>query len=109
MSANLFLHHFSEPALTRMAGLIGGLTDCFVACEPRRSTLSLLGSRLVGVIGCNDVSRHDAVVSVRAGFHDGDLSAAWRAEPIGAWSLLERPAGLFTHTFTARRRREMST
>jgi hypothetical protein len=56
---------------------------------------------LLGFIGCNDVSRHDAKISVRAGFAENDLSALWPADE--GWRLMERPAGLFSHCFMAQR------
>src|SRR5258706_14681369 len=65
--ANLFLHHFEAPRLARLLELIAQRTRPFIACEPRRSALALGGARLLGLVGCTDVSRHDAVVSVRAG------------------------------------------
>ena len=98
--ANLFLHHFETPRLARLLALVARRARAFVACEPRRSTLALAGARALGIIGCNDVSRHDAVVSVRAGFGAGELSALWPAE--GAWILEERARGLFSHSFVAR-------
>jgi hypothetical protein len=55
----------------------------------------------VWVLGCNAVTRHDAVVSVRAGFAGKELSAAW---PPGAWQLEERVAWPFTHLFVAHER-----
>ena len=99
--ANLFLHHFEDAPLASMLALVAARTRCFVACEPRRSGLALLGSRLLGVIGCNDVTRHDAVASVRAGFRDGELSALWPKG--GGWTLEEGARGLFSHCFVARR------
>jgi hypothetical protein len=96
--ANLFLHHFEPASLARMLRLIALKTNRFVACEPRRSDAALLGSRLLGFVGCNDVTRHDAVVSVRAGFRDAELSALW---PEGKWTLRERARGLFSHCFAA--------
>ena len=80
------------------------LAPLFVACEPRRGALPLLGSRLLWVIGCNDVTRHDAVLSVEAGFNGRELSALW-PEP-NRWQLHEHAARLFTHCFVARRIRE---
>jgi hypothetical protein len=71
----------------------------FVACEPRRSPSALIASYLVVAIGCNDVSRHDAVVSVRAGFSNHELSKLWPAN--GHWTLQERAALPFTHCFAA--------
>ena len=102
MVANLFLHHFESGRLAELLALAATHTRIFIACEPRRSGAALLGSRLLGFIGCNDVTRHDAVVSVRAGFRGNDLAAAWPAS--GSWILAERAQGLFSHTFVARRR-----
>jgi hypothetical protein len=100
--ANLFLHHFDEAALGRLLAGVAARTRCFVACEPRRSALALTGSRLLGLIGCNDVTRHDAVASVRAGFDRDELSRLWPDR--SAWILEERSRGLFSHAFVARRR-----
>jgi len=98
--ANLFLHHFPERELVRLFSHAARLTRLFVGCEPRRSFPVITASRLVGAIGCNRVSRHDAFVSARAGFRGEELSALW---PKGqGWQLAERPAGLFSHCFVAR-------
>jgi len=109
---NLFLHHFQPQPLTTLLALCAQRTSLFVACEPARSRLALYGSHLLGVIGCNDVTRHDAVASVHAGFRRQELTALWprhESDP-GAnkqpWLLDERSAGLFSHTFVARRVRE---
>jgi hypothetical protein len=97
--ANLFLHHFEAPQLAEMFALASRRTRMFAACEPRRARIPLAGSRMLGLIGCNDVTRHDAYVSVRAGFSGRELSACW---PAGArWRLEERKAGLFSHLFVA--------
>ena len=100
--ANLFVHHFQGDELTRLLHGIARITDCFVACEPRRARMALLGSHLVGALGANEVTRRDAVLSVRAGFRDRELSACW-PEPDG-WRLGEADARLFSHTFAAVRR-----
>jgi SAM-dependent methyltransferase len=99
--ANLFLHHFEDEPLARLLSLAARRTSTFVACEPRRSSLALAGARLLGAIGCNDVTRHDAAVSVRAGFRDAELSRLW---PAGAWTLREERRGGFSHLFAAQRR-----
>jgi 2-polyprenyl-3-methyl-5-hydroxy-6-metoxy-1,4-benzoquinol methylase len=104
ITANLFLHHFTEAPLARLMAGIAPRTSLFVACEPRRAALPLLASRMLWVIGCNDVSRHDAVVSVQAGFNDHELSAIW-PDP-DRWQLHEHAARLFTHCFVAHRRQE---
>jgi hypothetical protein len=97
---NLFLHHFQSDALARLLALASKRTAAFVACEPRRSATGLLTGRLLWLIGCNSVTRHDAPISVRAGFRGTEISSLW---PGGQWQLTERPAGLFSHVFVARR------
>ena len=101
--ANLFVHHFEGERLARLLGGIAARADAFVCCEPRRSRFALAGSRLLGLIGCNDVTRHDAVVSVLAGFRDAEIGAAWRGSVAGRWTLKEAAAGAFSHLFVARR------
>jgi len=98
--ANLFLHHFADDDLARLLVRAARLAPRFAACEPRRSPLALAGSRAVWMLGCNRVTRHDAVVSVRAGFRGSELSSLWPADQ--GWRLREAPAGLFTHCFAAR-------
>ena len=97
--ANLFLHHFEDPDLRRLLQLAARRTRLFIACEPLRSGFAELGARLLPLLGCNDVTRHDSVVSVRAGFRGNELSALWPAED---WALEEGRYGLFTHRFVAR-------
>ncbi len=99
--ANLFLHHFDGPRLTELLHGIASRAQAFVCLEPRRSATALIGSRLLGAIGCNVVTRHDAVVSVRAGFDDGELSTPWPTDV--RWRLSEGKAGLFSHRFVAAR------
>jgi hypothetical protein len=99
VSANLFLHHLDTQALARLFALAAARAQGFVACEPRRSAFALIGARLVGVLGANDVTRHDAVASVQAGFRARELSALWPKD--SAWRLRERGAFPFTHAFTA--------
>ena len=100
--ANLFVHHFEGDALSRLFRGIARIADCFVACEPRRARIALLGSHLVGAIGANEVTRRDAVLSVRAGFRDRELSAHW--PKVDGWQLSEMDARLFSHAFAAVRR-----
>ena len=101
MVANLFLHHFDTARLSTLLSLAAQRARCFIACEPRRSWLALTGSHLLGVGGCNDVTRHDAVASVRAGFDGQELSELWPARR--EWRLEERAFGLFSHSFVASR------
>jgi hypothetical protein len=99
MLANLFLHHFDEGELSTLFAAIARQTSCFIACEPRRSRTALAGASLLFLLGCNDVTRHDADVSVRAGFRDAELSQLWPNEQ--GWRAEESRAGLFSHFFAA--------
>lgn len=99
--ANLFLHHFAAGKLANLLALAASRARLFAACEPRRGGLALTSARLLGLIGCNAVTRHDAVVSVRAGFAGRELSTLWPTA--GGWRTSERPAGLFSHAFSATR------
>jgi hypothetical protein len=97
--ANLFLHHFLPAELTKLLALASEKSGLLCACEPRRGWLPLTFTHLLRLIGANSVTRHDATVSVRAGFVDGDLSSLW---PGGrGWQLSEHRAGLFSHLFLA--------
>ena len=99
--ANLFLHHFEDTRLAELLRLISKRAKLFIALEPRRAPWPLVCSRLLWVIGCNDVTRHDAVVSVRAGFSGEELSALWPDRQ--TWRLTERRAGIFSHLFIAQK------
>jgi hypothetical protein len=101
MIANLFLHHFQDAPLRALLEQVSMRAELFVACEPRRDWLTLRASRLVGWIGCNAVTRHDAPISVRAGFAGREISALWPAG--GDWHTEEGPTGPFSHYFVARR------
>ena len=99
VTANLFLHHFDSIALARLLMAVKERSMGFVACEPRRSIAALIAGKSVFALGCNDVTRHDAVASVRAGFRGKELSALWPQDE--SWSLNERGALPFSHVFTA--------
>jgi len=98
--ATLFLHHFDSAALGVLIPAIASCSNAFVACEPRRDLAARIGSRLVGLLGANDVTRADAVTSVAAGFADDELTSVWpRAD--GEWRIEESLGVPFTHRFTA--------
>ena len=100
VTANLFLHHLEERALGRLLALVASRAAGFVTSEPRRSAIAVFGARLVFMLGANDVSRHDALASVRAGFAGQELSSLWPRSP--AWKIEERGVFPFTHRFVAR-------
>ena len=99
--ANLFLHHFEDARLAELLGNISQRTKLFVAVEPYRFVLPNLVGRMLWFMGCNEVTRHDAAVSVRAGFEGREISALWPDQK--NWRLTERRAGLFSHVFIAQR------
>ena len=101
--ANLFVHHFDGERLARLLAGVAARAEAFVCCEPRRARVALLGSHMLWAIGCNDVTRHDAVVSVHAGFRDRELGAEWQRAVGPGWHIDETPAGAFSHLFVARR------
>ena len=72
-----------------------------LAAAPITISLVLGAAGLLPLIGCNGVTRHDARISVRAGFTEEELSALWPAGD--GWRLKERRAGLFSHCFVAQR------
>jgi hypothetical protein len=97
--ANLFLHHFDDRQLSELLDRASQQTRRFIACEPLRSTVALAGVSLLGLLGCNGVTRHDGRISVRAGFRDRELSHLW---PQGqGWRITEWRSGLFSHAFVA--------
>jgi hypothetical protein len=98
VSANLFLHHFQDEALRTLLAEAAATARFVAAAEPERGTFGELGSRLMVLIGCNAVTRHDALVSVRAGFAGRELAAllppTWRV-------VREQRLLPFTHGFAA--------
>jgi len=99
--ANLFLHHFDEANLRKLLRQAAARCSCFVALEPRRHVAARLGCELLWLIGCNRITRHDARLSVRAGFRGQELSRLW--PDTGNWTVREQPAGMFSHRFVATR------
>jgi SAM-dependent methyltransferase len=98
----LFLHHFDNTNLARLLSGVARHVDAFVACEPRRNNFADVGSRLIGFIGANEVTREDSVKSVAAGFKAMELTELWSAVP-GEWRTDEYAAWPFTHCFRAYR------
>jgi SAM-dependent methyltransferase len=97
VTANLFLHHFSDDCLRHLFASLARATSTFAACEPERARTAFVASRMLWALGCNDVTRHDASTSVRAGFRGRELSKIWAAAAQGAWNSREGSV-LFTHT-----------
>jgi hypothetical protein len=97
--ANLFLHHFDDHVLKGMFARLARRTRAFISCDPRRYGPALFATHFLWGVGCNDVTRHDARVSVRGGFRDRELSALWPAE--SGFHLREHAAGFASHLLCA--------
>ena len=95
--ANLVLHHFDDRGLADLLGALGRRARTVVAAETRRTVPSLVAAWGTALIGANDVSRHDAPASVRAGFRNGEIGALWTGE-----TLHDVRRGPFTHAFAGR-------
>ena len=100
VTSNLFLHHFTDERLVSLFEHLRQLAGLFIACEPRRNVAAAMGSRLLWAVGCSDVTRHDALASVNAGFAALELSTLWPRDDF--WEIREGSAGLFSHVFVAR-------
>jgi SAM-dependent methyltransferase len=100
--ANLFLHHLEPDALARLFADAARRGTAIAAVEPRRSRFALLFAHLVAFVGANDVTRRDAVLSVRAGFRGAELASLWPAAEPRRYRLDEREDGPFSHAFAAR-------
>jgi hypothetical protein len=98
----LFLHHFESADLGHLLAGVATRADAFIACEPRRNRITHLGSRLIGLLGANEVTREDGVKSVAAGFNHLELTELWSKVP-GDWRFDEYSAWPFTHCFWAAR------
>lgn len=99
--ANLFLHHFSFEELAVFFSAFAKMTKSFLSCDPRRWEPAILSAKLLWLIGCNFVTRHDANASIRAGFRDQELSAIWPRN--SGFSLQENDLSYASHLFFARR------
>lgn len=86
LAANLFLHHFEDPDLRRLRPF---LENFEVIClnEPHRSARSLLDARIM-LPFVGRVTKHDMIVSIRAGFVIGELPALLGLDP-ARWRIRE--------------------
>lgn len=83
--ANLILHHFSDDQLRQLGGLLKNRQK-LVFVEPARMKFSLmLGRGLFPFV--NEVTKHDMMVSIRAGFLPGELPRL--LDPDGVWCWTE--------------------
>lgn len=69
--ANLFLHHLEDEALSSLGERLSGARALLFA-EPYRSGFALFWARLICPF-VGRVTRYDMLVSIRAGFREGEL------------------------------------
>ncbi len=100
----LFLHHFDTADLGILLAAVAARSEAFIACEPRRDRIAQLGSRFIGLLGANEVTREDGMKSVAAGFTGLELTQVW-PQVQGPWRVDEYREWPFTHCFVAARPR----
>ncbi len=85
---NLIFHQFTEKELAALGRLITPAARVIIACEPVRRRLSqTLFAAGAALLGANHVSRHDARVSIAAGFVGDELPLALGlARPQWSWN-----------------------
>jgi hypothetical protein len=90
LAANLFLHHFEEPELRRFAPLMRNF-EVICINEPFRTAQTLMDARIM-LPFVGRATKHDMVVSIRAGFVPGELpellglaSPEWRVREETSW------------------------
>ncbi len=82
---NLIFHQFSAEALAALGAKLRASGRLIVACEPARRRVSqILFATVAPLLGANYVSRHDARVSIAAGFRGDELPRALGLAP-EAW------------------------
>lgn len=99
---NLIFHHFTDAELAALGRVLGDSVRVIVACEPARSRFSQgLFALLAPLFRANRVTRHDAHVSIAAGFRGDELprqlglaATAWscqcRTTVRGAYQMVAR-------------------
>lgn len=102
---NLIFHQFSREDLRNVGARLQEHARLIIACEPHRRRVSQLAYRAIApLLGANQVSLHDAHVSIAAGFRGSELadalglhSPAWnvrsRVTLIGAYHTIAHREG----------------
>jgi hypothetical protein len=101
---NLILHHFSDDQLRQLGARLRESARLVIACEPWRDRrCQLLFKVLAPLFGANHVTRHDAIVSIAAGFRAGELPAALGLDD-GNWDYRCHTTALGAYRMVAIRR-----
>lgn len=76
--ANLFLHHLDAEALDQLAGRLRGAKALLFA-EPYRSRLAIFWAMMLYPF-VGRVTKYDMMVSIRAGFREGEIAASIQSD-----------------------------
>jgi hypothetical protein len=100
---NLIFHQFSAPELAAVGAALRRSARVIVACEPVRRRFSQALLAVLGPpLGANAVTRHDARVSVAAGFVGEELPRALGLDD-GRWNFRCFSTALGAYRMVARR------
>lgn len=101
---NLIFHHFSNTELRALGATLRRHARIIVACEPARRRVSQMLLRTLGpVFRANRVTRHDAHVSIAAGFRGDELPHALGLTGAG-WKISCNTTTLGAYRMIAQRR-----
>jgi len=102
--ANLFIHHLTNVEISDLGKKLNLSARVIIFCEPQRSRkVHYLLKIFLLLINANYVTRHDAHVSVDAGFKDNELSDLLGLDP-NHWDINYNYSILGIVRFTAIRR-----
>jgi hypothetical protein len=102
--ANLILHHLTAAELAALGTTLTLHTRLILASEPaRRTRFQRLFALASPLLGANHVTRHDAHVSIAAGFRDDELPLALGLAP-STWQWRCTTTGLGAYRMVATRR-----
>ncbi|MCC5807439.1 MAG: hypothetical protein JJU00_14035 [Opitutales bacterium] len=101
---NFLLHQFTDAELRRFGDSVRPHARVILANETARGPLRVWLARTAFVLGLNHVSRHDAVVSVRAGFRGEELPALLGLDPAAGWEASVHTTALGAYRLAAKRR-----
>jgi hypothetical protein len=104
VAGNLIFHQFNAEELAELGRVLRRQARTIVACEPARRRLSQVLLAVLGpLLGANAVTRHDARVSVAAGFRADELPRALGLDP-GNWQISCGETALGAYRMVALRR-----
>lgn len=94
--ANLILHHFEADELAELGQRLPESARLLIAAEPARFRFhQIQGGLFCRLMGLHYVTRHDMMISIRAGFRGDELASALSlGAPWQAWSS-SRPFGAY--------------